>query len=801
MIHSNPIKCLKTWCNGYFLLLLPKIDTIYFVHMKLRFFIICALFTTLLVAQDIAQLKNIDVSTLTDTQIASYWASIQKNGYTMEQVEVLGQVQGIPASKLAEFKRRVNGLSISGATNNAIVKAETDLVLPENSVSLKEGDVSNIEPETTALFGFDFFKNAKVSFTPSVHLSVPDNYQIGPGDEIMIDLWGAAEITYKATVTNAGDIKIAGLGFIYINGFTLADARKKIISKLKQKHAGIAEANSSYYKINTNITVSKIRTVQVNIIGEVKVPGTYALNSLSTVLNALYVSGGPTKTGTFRAVKLIRNDKEIATLDVYQYLLNGTQKGNLKLQDQDVLLVGPYKNVVTVEGAVKRPGVYELLEHEVLQDLIHYFGGFTSNAYKGLLVVERFNGKEKEVKEVFLNEAANFKMMPGDRLVIQNVSDKFINKIAIDGEVYRPGSFELKDNISLRQLIEKAGGVTPEAFLDRGLLVRTFDEATKESLSFSVVEVLSGKTTITLQARDNVYIYAKEALKEKETIQIQGAVNKPQTIDFIDKLQVEDVIAMSGGLQAGADPEVIIVSRRLKDGRFKTISSVFSRASETNLGITKTTPFYLEPFDIVNVRYAKGYVAQQSVTVSGEVKYKGAYVLKNKNERISDVIERAGGFTEYAYLKGARLLRNGKPVGINLEAILANKGTAIDLFLNEGDALIVPSESQTVSVTGDVFFPSLVQFEAGKSLKAYINNSGGFTKSSEKGKVYVYYANGEVKSVKRFLFFKTYPKLAPGATIFVPKKEVSTNRMTTAEVIGITSSIITLGILIQNLNK
>jgi len=787
-------------------------------------------FTSIVFSQDISQLKNADVNAMSDAQIESYWSQIKKGGYTMAQVELLGKAQGIPATKIAAFKRRVNNLATSSITPDeiAINTADNNTAL---AFGLKANEIPNDDSVKELLFGLDFFSNSKVSFAPSVNMAVPKNYQIGPGDEIMIDLWGASEITYKAIVNNSGSIKISGIGFIFINGFTLENASKKIISKLKKKHAGISADSSSYNKINTNITVSKIRTVQVNIIGEVKTPGTYALNSLSTVLNALYVAGGPTKKGTFRDVQLVRANKQVASLDVYEYMLFGTQKGNLKLQDQDVLLVKPYQNLVTVSGAVKRPGSYELKEGQTLEALATYFGGFTSKAYTNLLMVERFNGTQKEIREVSFKDAKNFVMHSGDKLVVQEILNTFENKVSLQGEVYRPGDFELLEGMSLKDLLEKAEGITPDAFLERGLLVRTENAANKENIAFSVAAILNGTRDILLNARDEVRIFNKKELREASTITIDGAVNTPQKIDFIENLQIEDVIAMSGGLQAGADPEVINVSRRLKDGSFFTLSQVFTISSEKNLALNNGAPFYLKPFDMVNIRYAKGYRAQESVLVSGEVSFEGDYVLKNKNERISDVLKRAGGFTAFAFVEGATLIREKSKniskelianitavddleglkasdaaaaefekfkIGIDLVLILKNKGTDMDLLLKPGDELRIPSKSQTVEVLGSVLKPSLVPYKKGQSLKKYVEKSGGFGGTAKRTKIYVSYANGDIKTVRNFIFFKSYPKLRPGAVIFVPAKSLK-EKMSTAEIMGITTSIATLGILIQTI--
>ena len=801
-------------------------------------FLLVILFTltsSLLTAQDISQLKNIDVNSMSDNQIESYWTGIKEKGYTMRQVEVLGKAHGIPLNKIADFKRRVNSLNQIKAVESKAIEADSKLSTSSEAFGLKDGQVVKKKSSTTSPFGYDFFNNSKISFTPSVNIAVPENYQIGPGDEIMIDLWGASEITYKSVVNNRGSIKINGIGFIYINGFSLGDASKKIISKLKNKHSGISAPINSYNKINTNVTVSKIRTVQVNIIGEVKVPGTYALNSLSTVLNALYVAGGPTKMGTFREIKLIRSNKIVATLDIYSYLLFGTQEGNLKLQDQDVLLVGPYKNLISVEGAVKRTGVYELKEGQTLSELVSYFGGFTPKAYTKLLILERLNGIQKEVKEIALTESDNLIMRAGDKLVVQEILNTFENKVSIQGEVFRPGDFELLDKMNLKDLLLKAEGVTSEAFLSRGLLVRIQADGSKENIAFSVADVLSGNTSIFLQSKDEVRIFNEKELRRTRTVSISGAINTPKTIEFIDKLQIEDVIALSGGLQEGADPDVISVSRRLKDGSFTTLSKVFSISSKKNLSINNGVPFYLEPFDVVNVRYSKGYAEQKSVAISGEVNYSGSYVLTTKNERISDLIARAGGFTEFAYIKGAALVRKTKnkyaldllqnmenkegkevdlevltemeanskkfTVGIDLEKILKNKGSDIDMFMEVGDLLIIPSKKQTVKVSGMVLKPSLIQFKKGESLRSYINKSGGFAETAKRSKIYVSYQNGDVKTVRKFLFFKSYPRLAPGATIFVPAKPINKNKLSTTEIIGITTSIATLGILIQSLLK
>ena len=769
-----------------------------FKNIYLLIFIL--LLSTSTFAQDISIIKNTDINALSDEQIAAYWESIQKNGYTMAQVETLAKAQGIPASKVAEFKLRVNNLNQIKKAEDTIIKTKAIANITSEPYGLKNGQVVQNKSNSLELFGYNFFNNSKITFQPNVNIAVPKNYQIGPGDEIMIDLWGASEITYTAIVSKTGSIKINGVGFIYINGFTLEAATKKIISRLKRKHAGIGASKNSYERINTNVTVSKIRSVQVNIIGEVKVPGTYSINSLSTVLNALYVAGGPTKLGTFRDIKLIRNNKTIASLDIYEYLLNGTQNANLKLQDQDVLLVGPYQNLITVEGAVKRPGIYELNTSQTLADLINYFGGFTSNSYTDLLVLERFDGIQKEVKEVNLKNASSFLMQSGDRILVQEVLDLYKNKVSIEGEVYRPGNFELTENMTLKDLLLKAEGVTPEAFLNRANIIRSTDNTNQENIPFSVTDILNDIANIPLLKNDKIIILNKKDLRENRTVTITGAVNKPQTFEYIDNLQIEDLISKAGGLKEGANPDLISVARRLKDGSFKTLSQIFSVSSTKNLEINNGNPFYIKPFDIIDVRYTKGYESQKSVKIEGQVNYAGNYILQNKEERLSSLIERAGGLNEFADIDGAKFYRNNYLVSIDLKQILNKTNSKNDVILQEGDRLVIPEKLETVEVTGNVILPSLVKHQNSKNLKYYIANAGGFKERSRKSNIYVRYANGQVKTTTNFLFFKFYPKVKPGSIIVVPEK-AEREKMSTQEVLGITSSIATLALIIQTLAK
>ncbi|MCF6182110.1 SLBB domain-containing protein [Lutibacter sp.] len=774
-----------------------------------------------------AQLSSINIDNLSDAQIQSYWDKAKSQGYTLDQLEVIATSKGMSASQFSKLRQRIASLKYSDVSTSNVTMQNTD----EASISnIEKFGLEGKEPNSlkkSILFGFDFFNNPNISFTPNLNLATPTTYQLGPGDELLIDVWGAAQNNYRKQVDRQGAIRIKNIGPIYVSGLSIEKAKAKIISYLKKIYSGISASSSSYNKVYADVSLVGVRTVQVNIIGEVKVPGTYSLSGLSTVLNALYAAGGPTEKGTFRNIKLIRAGKLYSNFDIYNYLINGSEKGNSTLQDQDVIIVSPYLSKIIVVGNVKRPGIYELKPEETISNLINYFSGFTSDAYKKRLLVERVNGEQKEVSEIVLKKQPNFVFQDGDKLTVGSVIDRFRNRVTISGAVYRPGDYELTKGLTLNELLKKAAGLKEEASLDRGIIYRMLDDVKQEIIPFSVEDILNNKTTIVLQREDRVQIYSKYSLKGNYTVSIDGAVNKPQTITFAEKMHIEDLIAMSGGFKEGADPSVIDISRRVADGSFKTISKNIKKSSTNKLTLGENANFYLKPFDRVSVRYIKGYTPQKNVSILGEVKYPGTYSLANKNERISDLVKKADGFSPYAYLKGATLIRKLRTlsdkqqlkdlenfalkdstlvihkskeikIGIDLEKIMqkGNEKSKIDLILQEGDVLYIPIEKQTVEVQGEVFLPSLSRFDKSNSFKDYISKSGGYSQNAKKGRAYVIYANGDIRSTKNFIFFKTYPKIEPGALIVIPKK-AERSKMSIQEILGLTTGISTLGLLIK----
>ncbi|MFA5300438.1 MAG: SLBB domain-containing protein, partial [Lutibacter sp.] len=574
-----------------------------------------------------SQLSKVDVDSLSDEQISTYWEKAKAEGYTIDQLEVIAVSKGMPASQFSKLRQRIAALKYSNKKAESSIEEDTNT---EEISPLEKFGLEGKAPEKdkkNLLFGYDFFNNPNISFTPNLNLATPATYQLGPGDELLIDIWGAAENNYRKKVDREGAIRIENIGPIYVSGLSMDNAKEKIISYLKKIYSGIGASGSSYSKVYADVSLVGVRTVHVNIIGEVKVPGTYSLSALSTVLNALYAAGGPTEKGTFRTIKVIRAGQELGEFDIYNYLINGSEEGNVMLRDQDIIIVKPYGSKIEVTGNVKRPGLYELKQGETINDLIGFFSGFTSDAYQERLLIERVNGKQKEVSEIVLKEQADFILRDGDKLTVGEIIDRVENRVSIEGAVYRPGTYELTKGLSLAGLLEKASGIKEDAFLNRGVIYRTIDGVKQEILSFSINEILNKDADIALKREDRVLIFSKQGLKEKQSVSIDGAVNNPQTIVFIENMRVEDLIAVSGGFSEGADATVIDISRRSAGGDFKTMSKNIKQSSSNNLLIEGNSDFFLEPFDRVSVRYLKGYTTQKNVSIEGEVSYPGDYTI------------------------------------------------------------------------------------------------------------------------------------------------------------------------------
>ena len=809
---------------------------------KILFFLLLSVgFSLPLSAQvqnlNLEQLAYINVDQLSDEQIQSFWEKAQAQGYSITDLETAARVKGVPVSQITKLRQRIMTLSTSvkkrtATSGNKPTSSEQEIF----GRTGRETKDSIMVTKKSRVFGYDFFQNPKISFAPTINVPTPESYIINTGDELLVEVWGAAESSTTQKVDNQGNIILPMAGKVHVGGLNFVEAKARINTALRKIYAGISAPEGSYAKVYTGVSIANIRTVKVNIIGEVEAPGTYSLSALSTVINALYASGGPTENGSFRNIQVVRGGKTIAHLDIYNFLLKGSQEGNINLNDQDVIIVPPYKNQVEVIGFVKREGIYEVKEGEKLSSLVDYFGGFKSNAYKDIMVVERIVGAKREVKEVPFSDAGKFAMQGGDKLLVHKLSDIYHNRISITGAVYQPGNYAYSEGMTVLDLIDKAAGVREEAYLNRAILFRSIDRVDKQSLNFSLKDLLEKKQIIALQPNDSLHIYGRDSLIAKPMVRIEGAVRKPQKFAYAKGLYPADLIIMAGGFIEGADQTQVQVARQLNDTNFKTISKVYTVSLSKEGGDS----IALEPNDIVTVRYEKGYVPQQVVKIEGEVSFPGFYAILSKEERISSLIERSGGLAPYAYVEGATLVRkkdkNEKDdkaqekqlkklkktdkdltlietkeeentpeaseyrVGINLKKIMENKNSYQDLVLKDGDVLIIPSEKQTVEVKGLVLAPSLVRYEKGKSTRSYINSAGGFSDNAQKKSVYVVYANGDVKGTSRFLFFRSYPKVAPGALVIVPEKPEKKS-LSTTETVSVMTALTTLAILIYNAFK
>ena len=809
---------------------------------KILFFLLLSVgFSLPLSAQvqnlNLEQLAYINVDQLSDEQIQSFWEKAQAQGYSITDLETAARVKGVPVSQITKLRQRIMTLSTSvkkrtATSGNKPTSSEQEIF----GRTGRETKDSIMVTKKSRVFGYDFFQNPKISFAPTINVPTPESYIINTGDELLGEVWGAAESSTTQKVDNQGNIILPMAGKVHVGGLNFVEAKARINTALRKIYAGISAPEGSYAKVYTGVSIANIRTVKVNIIGEVEAPGTYSLSALSTVINALYASGGPTENGSFRNIQVVRGGKTIAHLDIYNFLLKGSQEGNINLNDQDVIIVPPYKNQVEVIGFVKREGIYEVKEGEKLSSLVDYFGGFKSNAYKDIMVVERIVGAKREVKEFPFSDAGKFAMQGGDKLLVHKLSDIYHNRISITGAVYQPGNYAYSEGMTVLDLIDKAAGVREEAYLNRAILFRSIDRVDKQSLNFSLKDLLEKKQIIALQPNDSLHIYGRDSLIAKPMVRIEGAVRKPQKFAYAKGLYPADLIIMAGGFIEGADQTQVQVARQLNDANFKTISKVYTVSLSKEGGDS----IALEPNDIVTVRYEKGYVPQQVVKIEGEVSFPGFYAILSKEERISSLIERSGGLAPYAYVEGATLVRkkdkNEKDdkaqekqlkklkktdkdltlietkeeektpeaseyrVGINLKKIMENKNSYQDLVLKDGDVLIIPSEKQTVEVKGLVLAPSLVRYEKGKSTRSYINSAGGFSDNAQKKSVYVVYANGDVKGTSRFLFFRSYPKVAPGALVIVPEKPEKKS-LSTTETVSVMTALTTLAILIYNAFK
>lgn len=672
------------------------------------------------------------------------------------------------------------------------------------------------------VFGRNIFNNRKLSFEPNMNIATPQDYRLGPGDAVYVDVWGASQERFESTVSPDGTINIESYGPVNVDGLTVEQANARLRSTVGQQYSGSS----------IRLTVGQTKTITVNVMGEVKVPGSYTLSAFATVFNALYMAGGTNDIGTLRDIKIYRNGRQISTCDIYDYILNGKMKGNVRLASGDVIIVGPYECLVSVTGKVKRPMYYEMKSNESVGTLIKYAGGFTGDAYQGNVHLVRKAGGDISVYTIDELERNKFQLADGDSVSVDSTLLRYRNMVEAKGAFMRPGKYQMDGSITtLRQLIEAAGGLSEDAFTSHATIHRRREDRTLEVIQFDPDGIMRHTVAdIALKNEDVIYVASKKIMQEEQILTISGEVNYPGTYDFAENTTVEDFILQAGGLTDAASMVKVDVSRRMRNNKSREASSQVAKSYSFSLKdgfvIDGTPGFILEPFDEVYVRRSPGYVEQQHVTIEGEISFAGTYVLTNKGMRLSDLVKAAGGLTKEAYPLGAHLERTLTPaekikqqtmvklavsgdsidirkldlgdtqmVGINLKEALENPGSnEWDIVLREGDKLIIPQYNNTVAINGQVMYPNSVAYREGARLSYYIEQAGGYGQRAKTKRVFAVNMNGTVSRIR------SSKDITPGCTILVPSKS-RRNRMSFGEILSLGTMTATLGTVIATLIK
>lgn len=755
----------------------------------------------------------------------------------VQMAKQLARQQGYSDAQIAAMASQLSGGSTAASTkasNDVVDRNEAAYAVAAQPMADVPTAVSTDE---TGIFGHSLFRNKNLNFVPSYNVPTPENYKLSAGDEIVIDIWGDAISNITTKISPEGSVNIPNLGPVYISGQTVAKAEQNLKSYLSKIYSGIAQEEPTTF---VKLALGRTKTVTINVVGDVAQPGSYTLPSLSTIASAMYLAGGPSNLGTVRKIQLYRNNKLKSTLDVYDFILNGKFDSNVRLEDNDVVMVGPYAGVVTLSGAVKRPMKYEITENETIADLIGYAGGFSDMAYVNQVHVDRISGSKDQVTgatgesfDVPAADFSTFKVQGGDVITVDANNNRFKNRVTISGAVWRPGTYSLNaGSASVKELIQMAGGLRDDAHTDKGYIVRFDDKRQKEQVSFNVANVILGTQKITLHPDDSVQIYSINSIKPEETVRIFGEVqNSGSTFDYRKGMTIGDLILMSGGLTNAATLSKVEIARRIeKPAGGNDVVATDTVATILHYNLLKNpadSDVKLQPFDIVFVRRSASYKPQQTITIEGEVNYPGAYVVEKNVVRLSDIIQRAQGFNADAYVKGAKLTRTltkeeferlevakeiakkqvedttaideieiGEryTVAIDLEKAMENPGSVADVVLRTGDIISVPKYNSTVKISGSVLFPNVVAYVPGKSWEYYISNAGGVTQDGFKKKTYMVHMNGSVASKGNSGF-----KVQPGTEIIVPAKERQEKGQSLAAIMGIATSTASLAAMVTTI--
>ncbi len=729
--------------------------------------------------------QQVDPKSVSNDQLLQYYQQAKASGLSDMQIEQAAMAKGYTLSDLSQLRQRLtqaqNPASTSGSKRDTVEVTRQQEPVPASPITKP---TTSVQPEKPTIFGSKFFNDAFITFEPNLRLATPKDYILGPDDELLVDIYGNAVDNLRLKVSPDGTVKMINLAPLYINGLTIEQASERIISRLRQAYSGLNLPGSS---TKATITLSGVRSIKVMITGSVNRPGTYTVSSLATAFNALYLSGGPNEIGSFRKIEVIRNNNVIRKIDIYSFLVNADLKDNVSLRDQDIILIYPYETRVTLNGEMKYTGRFELKPGETFKDLLYYAGGFTEEAYTASINYQRNTGKELRVGAINPEDFGTFNPKSGDVFTVGKTLDRFENRVEIQGAVYRPGNYALDESVkTIKNLILKAEGLRGNAFLNRALISREQENLEPLLISFDLGKLMRGEIAdIPLKRQDEITIKTVQDMRESYTVSISGAVQNPGSFGYGDSMSVSDLIYLAGGYTEAAIPYRVEVARRIKEDTVGLPSSqnivIYTFDVDKNLKqLGENRKFRLKPFDIIFVRTSPRYEVQRTVAIQGEVLYPGTYSIIDNNDRISDLLQRAGGLQPEAYLAAARFRRDKQLVGIDLERIIQQTNIPGNLQLLDGDSILIPRITELVRLNGQILNPSVVNFDYTYNFKDYISEAGGFTDKARRRRIYVTYANGRIARTRKVFGFDVYPKIERGATITVPAKEVNENRPKTS---------------------
>jgi protein involved in polysaccharide export with SLBB domain len=770
-------------------------------------------------------LSQVKIDQLSDEEISRYEQQFQRAGLSQEEGYQLLLSRGLPQVELEKLKLRLQDSKAPAISESRTSNPGKENLIPKPAVESKEAKTA------LQVFGADLFTSHSLSFEPDLAIATPVNYVLGVNDGLQVVVYGVQEVNFKVQVSPEGNIYIPNVGQIQVAGETVESATSLIRQRMSATAYPTLKSGASRLAVN----LSKIKSIRVTVIGGFK-PGTYTVSSLSTVFNALYYAGGPALNGSYREIELLRNNQLIRKIDLYKFLLKGDQSDNLHLQDNDIIRIPVYQTRVVITGEVKRPGIFEILPGEHLNDLISFASGFNDSAFRASIQVVQLTEVERKVKDVPVTDFAVYTPQPGDQFTVSKILDRYQNRVRVEGAVFRPGTYELTPDLTIGQLIKKAYGLREDAYTTRAQLVRLQDDLTEMMIPVDISAILHGEkqADILLKREDLLRISSINDLRDSFTVTIQGEIRKPGVYRYVDNLSLKDVILQAGGFTDAALPQTIEIGRIIKRNTLGPADIKVSDVIEVSNGDDfrlQAKNLGLKPYDVITIRRKPGYELVGTASVTGQIQFPGPYVIQKRDERVSTLLQRAGGFAPYAYAEGAYLKRQ-KPqtvtsqikaaqaekiekglkdssgqvvasvtrpydqIPLDLKRIQAYPGGPEDLILQNGDELFIPKEDAQVHITGEVLSPTQLPYYAGYSIQDYIRAAGGFSDDARKAKLYVLHANGKAETARHFLFFKKNPTVEPGSEIVVPKRR-ERKGLSTGEIIGMGSILVSLaGVII-----